>query len=61
MTKKANVVKFVNTTTGDEYYYTIGKSKPINKKVVAIAAGALIGVLSLATIGIIAARRKHKI
>ena len=53
--KKANIVKFVNTDTSDEYYYTIGKSKSINKKTVMIAAGALIGVLSLVTTGIIVA------
>ena len=58
--KKANVVKFVNTDTGDEYYYTIGKSKSINKKTVMIAAGALVGVLSLVTTGIIVTCRKHK-
>lgn len=54
--KKANIVKFVNTDTSDEYYYTIGKSKPINKKTVMIAAGAL----GLVTTGIIVACRKHK-
>lgn len=60
MMKKANVVKFVNTDTSDEYYYTIGKSKSINKKIVMIAAGALVGVLGLVTTGIIVACRKHK-
>lgn len=58
--KKANIVKFVNTDTSDEYYYTIGKSKSINKKIVIIAAGALVGVLGLVTTGIIVACRKHK-
>ena len=57
--KKANIVKFVNTDTSDEYY-TIGKSKSINKKTVMIAAGALVGVLGLVTAGIIVACRKHK-
>lgn len=60
MMKKANIVKFVNTDTSDEYYYTIGKSKPIDKKTVMIAAGALVGVLGLVTAGIIVACRKHK-
>lgn len=60
MMKKANVVKFVNTDTGDEYCYTIGKTKSINKKTVMIAAGALVGVLGLVTTGIIVACRKHK-
>lgn len=60
MMKKANIVKFVNTDTSDEYYYTIGKSKSINKKIVIIAAGALVGVLGLVTTGIIVACRKHK-
>ena len=58
--KKADIIKFVDTNTGDEYYYTIGKSKPINKKTVMIAAGALVGVLGLVTAGIIVACRKHK-
>lgn len=60
MMKKANIVKFVNTDTSDEYYYTIGKSKSINKKTVMIAVGALVGVLGLVTTGIIVACRKHK-
>ena len=60
MMKKANVVKFVNTDTGDEYYYTIGKSKSINKKTVSVAAVGLFGVLSLVTAGIIGACGKHK-
>ena len=60
MMKKANIIKFVNTDTSDEYYYTIGKSKSINKKTVLIAAGALVGVLVLVTAGIIVACRKHK-
>ena len=38
MMKKANIVKFVNTDTDDEYYYTIGKSKSINKKTMMVAA-----------------------
>ena len=58
--KKANIVKFVNTDTSDEYYYTIEKSKSINKKTVMIAAGALVGVLGLVTAGIIMVCRKHK-
>ena len=58
--KKANIVKFVNTDTSDEYYYTIGKSKSINKKTVMIAAVALVGVLGLVTTGIIVTCRKHK-
>ena len=58
--KKANIVKFVNTDTSDEYYYTIGNSRSINKKTVMIAAGALVGVLGLVTTGIIVACRKHK-
>ena len=52
MMKKTNIVKFVNTDTDDEYYYTIGKSKSINKKTVMIAAGALVGILGLVTAGI---------
>ena len=58
--KKANIVKFVNTDTSDEYYYTIEKSKSINKKTVMIAAGALVGGLGLVTAGIIMVCRKHK-
>ena len=60
MMKKANIVKFVNTDTNDEYYYTIRKSKSINKKTVMIAVGALVGVLGLVTAGIIVTCRKHK-
>ncbi len=56
--KKTKTIAFIDQDTGNAEYYTIGKVG-IDKKV-AIAAGALVGVLGLVTAGIIVACRKHK-